>query len=93
MNQQAKDKAVSNIYLHAPLKRALNQCKGFAELAEPGSIGSCIGPSGAGKSVLATMLGPEVYGPRESWQSGRRPVQRLQREDRTLGGPLHRATS
>lgn len=73
MSQQAKEKAVSSIYLHAPLKRALNQCKGFAELAEPGSIGTCIGPSGAGKSVLATMLGPEVYGKRDSWQSGTTP--------------------
>jgi energy-coupling factor transporter ATP-binding protein EcfA2 len=73
MNSAVKGNSSAEVYMHAEFKRAFDQCKGFAELAEPGSLCTCVGASGAGKSELAKIIGPAIYGDSETWRDGERP--------------------
>jgi energy-coupling factor transporter ATP-binding protein EcfA2 len=73
MDSAVRGSSSTQIYMHTEFRRAFDQCKGFAELSEPGSICACIGASGAGKSELAKILGPAIYGDSETWRNGETP--------------------
>lgn len=77
MSETTDDK-VMEPFLYRGFKHALYGCKGFGELAEPGSIGFCVGPGGAGKTLLSKAIGPLLYGHSDKWPVGRKPYIRIE---------------